>query len=496
MGFRVEFGSCVEGSAVRCRSCDYPLWKTTRRECPECGSPFAPSEYEFRPATVAFRCPHCAQAYYGTSPRGHLEPTAFDCPQCGKAITMDEMSVEPAQGFDESQTGGTINPWMARRELGLFRAWFRSVLRILGAPTEFLRGIPKSAPVSDAVLFAGITATLGGALGLLIILFLLVLKLTVGAGSTMTMSALLLQVTVAGANILVAIVSALVAGFVAHLMLVVLRGAPHGLGRSMQPILYAHGATNALNLVICSCSAVLSPIWWCVAMARMLREAQGAPLWKTTTASIIAAIVWFTASFSSAYIVASLSGGRLSGLNGIAVVTSSSTTTSGADGVRLFEDSAPFPTPLDAVAVGAVDIEDFLEFVAPAGEPVRIGSMDRTMLTDASPDALRDAGAELAARLPTGNTPFRLERAIFTYRDADQSSKAWLIIVLPSDPGDPEARWSVVRKSDRVDYDVETFAKRLVRENARRRDLKLPPLPDPSSLPDLLAVPTLVSPPK
>ena len=31
---------------MRCKTCDYPLWNLTTRVCPECGTPFLPSQFD------------------------------------------------------------------------------------------------------------------------------------------------------------------------------------------------------------------------------------------------------------------------------------------------------------------------------------------------------------------------------------------------------------------------------------------------------------------
>ncbi len=73
---------------MRCKTCGYRLWNLTEQRCPECATPFRPSEFEFVPNSVQFCCPHCGQAYYGTGPQGHLEPASFVCAKCGNAIQM------------------------------------------------------------------------------------------------------------------------------------------------------------------------------------------------------------------------------------------------------------------------------------------------------------------------------------------------------------------------------------------------------------------------
>jgi hypothetical protein len=100
---------------MRCQQCEYRLWNLTSRQCPECGTPFAPSEFDFAPNTVRFCCPHCDQDYYGTSASGHLVPDAFDCVRCHNFIRMDEMVMRPAEGVEEEDTRAECSPgWSGR----------------------------------------------------------------------------------------------------------------------------------------------------------------------------------------------------------------------------------------------------------------------------------------------------------------------------------------------------------------------------------------------
>ena len=109
---------------MRCKSCDYPLWQLTDRLCPECGTPFLPSEHEFILNSVRFCCPHCEQPYYGTGEKGHLVPRTFACVKCAKFIDMDQMVLLPTEGVTERQTQVTVVPWVERRDRGWFAAFF------------------------------------------------------------------------------------------------------------------------------------------------------------------------------------------------------------------------------------------------------------------------------------------------------------------------------------------------------------------------------------
>jgi len=129
---------------MRCKKCDYRLWNLPSRRCPECGTPFRPSEFEFVPNSVRFCCPHCSQAYFGTSPKGHLIPsTAFTCVACGRPVHMDDMVLQPAEGFSEEQTVPRHVPWLERDRHGFWRAWFRTIGMAMVAPGQLMQSLPR-----------------------------------------------------------------------------------------------------------------------------------------------------------------------------------------------------------------------------------------------------------------------------------------------------------------------------------------------------------------
>ena len=76
---------------MHCRNCDDALWNLTSRECPECGTAFRPSDYEFVPQSMRFCCPHCDHPYFGTGDKGYTEPQSFAFLLCGRPVSMDHM---------------------------------------------------------------------------------------------------------------------------------------------------------------------------------------------------------------------------------------------------------------------------------------------------------------------------------------------------------------------------------------------------------------------
>ena len=143
---------------MRCKACDYPLWNLRARQCPECGLPFRPDEFEFRPNSVCFCCPHCNQSYYGTDAHGHLEPPAFNCVTCGRHVVMNEMVLLPAEGLDEKHTKAAVNPWLERHREGWWRSWFRSIGQALASPGQLMKGTPVESSMKQAWWY--FTATL------------------------------------------------------------------------------------------------------------------------------------------------------------------------------------------------------------------------------------------------------------------------------------------------------------------------------------------------
>jgi len=147
---------------MRCRTCDYLLWNSRERRCPECGTPCLPSEYEFVANSVAFCCPHCDQAYYGTGPKGHVNPQEFDCVSCGRHIHMDEMVLRPAEGVDDDETEAERVPWLERNRRGRIRAWFSTVGMALVAPVRLMQGHTGTSRIGQAWWFAIVTSILLG----------------------------------------------------------------------------------------------------------------------------------------------------------------------------------------------------------------------------------------------------------------------------------------------------------------------------------------------
>jgi hypothetical protein len=141
---------------MKCKACDYPLWNLpgNRRACPECNTPFRPSQYEFTPQAVRFHCPHCEQHYYGTDAHGHLVPRRFECVGCGNTIDMDEMTVTPEEGVSEEAAMPAAAPWFDNERRGFFSRFFGTIWWVHFKPGQFARGTPRSSGAASAWGFA------------------------------------------------------------------------------------------------------------------------------------------------------------------------------------------------------------------------------------------------------------------------------------------------------------------------------------------------------
>jgi hypothetical protein len=255
---------------MRCKKCDYRLWGIVGRECPECGTHFVPSQYEFTPNSVRFGCPHCGQDYYGTTERGHLDPFEFDCVRCGRHVHMDEMTVFPTVGLEEEQTEVDRMPWLDRRRIGFVRAWFRTALAGAFSPTRLMRLTPVDSSLGEAAWFVLLNSTLAALLGMLpLFIFPMIVVgragLAAGAGGLLVSLVLLLW----------PLIMVAIWGTFAHAILLATGHRAHGLGRTWQAMCYS-SAPNLVAAVPCLGVhlSIVAWIWWSVTAILAVREAQ------------------------------------------------------------------------------------------------------------------------------------------------------------------------------------------------------------------------------
>lgn len=291
---------------MKCKGCEYPLWNLSARKCPECGTDFRPSEFEFVLNSVRFCCPHCQQDYYGSGPKGHLDPPEFVCVRCAAPIRMDDCVLLPTAGVQEKQTEVDVNPWHDRRERSWVGAWFATIGRSVASPVPLIRMTPANSSVRRAFWFGVLTGSVYFTLGmgwLILLLFMRPFMMVASYGMIGSLVAALL-----GGPLLVALVLIVWTGS-AHAVLRLTGPIAHGFDRTAQAMAYSSGM-NFLSAIPCF-SLYLSWIgvtWWAITAGFMLREAQRVAPWRAglAVAALPGAIVLIVAGAIAATILFSV----------------------------------------------------------------------------------------------------------------------------------------------------------------------------------------------
>lgn len=473
---------------MRCKSCDYRLWNLRSRACPECGTPFKSSEFEFALNSVQFCCPHCGQDYYGTGEKGHLRPFEFNCVRCRTRINMDEMVVLPTAGIEEEQTQLNQMPWLDARRTA-FRRWTGTLRMALVQPGELMRATPLDSPMSRAWGFFFITYFLtivlaSGVFCIFPLIFAFTSPRSFGPAGAGTGAALLSGF---GFGLLFAAIGTLVGialwAFVAHGFLLITGGATYRLRRTQQALLYASGA-NIITAIPCLGS--FGWIWWLISSIIALKEAQRVNGWRASFAVlslpllVTSAIVAFYAWVVYAILTAGPTGPtwfpKTFGIS-LALTTSVkayATANNGAGPTHpaVLLQTDPTLSPLDFVVTGET-----------APETVRIGNT--TLDLYESLDVKQQNTAIAAAVAATATTPSVLKFGdfIFVYAGLNLNTcpgGTWIVIHEPATSTiGANTGWYDVGKADGTTMPVlaSTFQSMLALENADRAVLGAPPIP-------------------
>ena len=471
---------------MRCRTCNYSLWNLKDRVCPECGDPFAPSEYEFVNNSVRFQCPHCSQDYYGDGPRGHLMPPEFDCVSCQRRISMDEMVLLPLAGYDESITQIDRMPWRHRQEIGSVKAWFQTVFRALFKPGKLMRD-PGS--VGDAFVFYVVTYLIYLAptvIGIIGLVGYQSMRSGIPFGPGIGMSLVWVLTLIAP------MAAALIWAVVAHVILVVTGPTKDGLGATLQAFLYS-SAANAIAAIPCFnfyfwwCGT----IWWAVSATLMVIERQGVKGWRASVA-VIGPLAFLFVAFVGLIIFGMVFAMRAATQFNATMMTPVEEVTPIGDALvdRLAATGWPAHA-LELVEEGAVGADSFAldsTFTQTMNVPVGLESLEsyKFMTQEQQAQLVQD---EVDA-LPQDVIAHRLGDFVFTYHGIDASTadpELWIMIASP----DPDIQywnavpWNVIVVN--LDGSTETLGPTLFRneldlQNALRQDHGLEPLPMPEDV--------------
>jgi len=483
---------------MNCKTCGYRLWNIASRACPECGSAFVPSDFEFAPNEVQFVCPAagCEQVYYGTSPTGHLVPPEFDCVQCGRHLTMNEMLLRPADWAREDRTGGLVNPWLERERRGRVGAFFAMIGWGMARPADLMRATPADSSMNQAwwyVVVSFLIYCLTGYVPLGIFMGIVaVAAASAGGGGSGAVIGMVTPIV----SIFVAVLAwcAFVAiwGAVAHVCL--LGGGPRStIRRTFQALCYTCGPMCVIA-VPCLGVYMLPPvgvIWWVISAVVAVKEAQQVSggraafavlAWPVVvTLGLIGLIVWLFVGLSAAF--PGPQGGIGIGSLGFALQQHAMNDPNGqgpAHALELtvgqtwllpdgFNDWSTNTTPSD-VPVAGVDLDQYAQASA---------SQQQAYLQQA------------AAALPANTVAHRVGDYVFTYHGMDLNNPPdpglWLIVYHPDpdvnpSPG-PNAHCSVYcADGSQQGFTFSQMATMLTLQNALRQQHGLPSLPDPATV--------------
>lgn len=490
---------------MRCRNCDYNLWALKARECPECGHPFVPGEYEFVPGSVRYACPHCEQSYYGMAANGHLVPAEFDCVSCGRHIHMNEMVLFPAEGVREEQTQPECQPWLARAENGRLRSWFQTVGMALVAPQRLMRLTPVESSVGVAWWFALTSQFVYCGVGLVpIILFPLIMLAGMGPGGpgVAGMSGAFVGTFIAFALAIVFVIA--LWGVVAHGVLHLTGGTAHSIGRTYQAFCYGSGA-NVLAGVPCFGMHLLvsglSSIWWMVSTILMLKEGQrvhgGRAALAVLTlpvlllAGVLVLIVVLSRFSLGPTVVFPTSAPAPSALSGFAQLSKARTMSDALLAYVRHHDSQPPAHALELLGGNYLPDFDAL-LISDVPNRKKVMQIAGTRFADFEGLSLEEKRRVIGlatAGLPAKPVAHRMGDFVFTYHGISFGSpdpELWLFIVWPdvSTGGEEPGEVFAVGKADgEVDaLDASSMAGALREQNALRARYRLPALPHPEEV--------------
>ncbi len=478
-----------------CKTCGYRLWNLPSRQCPECGMPFAPSEFEFSPYTVQFHCPQCNKAYYGSGPRGHLQPVSFNCVDCGRHVHMDEMTLSPTEGVREEQTVPERTPWLDRRKIGFFRAFFRTIGQAMTSPGKLMRGLPPDSPIGDAWLFLVLVSLLVP-LGYVIYpgLLFIGVGMRVGGPSGIVFLGVLIAYSV-GTVILIPVVVAIY-GLFAHLLLR-LWGKPRDtIGRTYEALCYGHG-----SIIMCAVPCLglcFGWIWPVVSSVLTIKERQrvsgGRAAFAVVTPPVIGLMLFIGAYAGFMYYAITRAPGGAWGTANVYAASADPGTQIVLDGLLAYADANNNRLPahvaelIPAHELGSWDL--VLGGTASMVQTVPLGGATVDALDSASPARTTQIINAAVRALPANLAAYRLGDFVFPCvgPTLPTDGDLWLVIASP----DPDMNTGLARgqqivvvglvNGEVVTISRSLFAARLAEQNAIRARAGLPPLPSPETV--------------
>ena len=475
---------------MRCKTCDYPLWNLKARQCPECGTAFQPSEFEFVLNSVRFCCPHCDQAYYGTGLKGHIVPEEYNCVQCGRHISMNEMVLRPALGVEEQQTQVGIMPWLQRREIGWWKGWFKTIGEGMMRPHRLMRAVPIDG-TRDAWWYATATCLLVFSLGAGLPLLVIALLLFSNENSDAVDTLIAAPGSVIGGT-LTFLLGILLWGLTTHGVLRLSGGAAHGISRTYQALLYSIGtiAPMAVPCIGPYCGGYFLWIWYAVSAIFMVSDGQrvhgGRATLAVLTFPVIMGILFF-GGYTLLVVVALNSGRSAAAVTSVVGETRTMT-------MELWNyaqnNNGTLPThAIELVSANAFGTANFVSSSSATAESdVPIADLSLDAIQYLPPNKQKLAVQSAATSLPKNVVAHRVGDFVFTYHGINLNSadpNLWIVIYSP----DPDAAFGAALMQSAVGtaggntIPLPVGAQSLLAaQNALRAQYNLPPLPDPATV--------------
>jgi hypothetical protein len=507
------------GDGMHCKTCDYPLWNLRARECPECGGPFKPSEFEFVLNSVRFCCPRCSQAYYGTGAHGHLVPDAFACVNCGQPLHMDEMVLLPAEGVGEEQTKAQVMPWLNRGRGGWIRAWFGTVGMAMVRPVSMMRAVPLEASLFRAWWFCVVTQLLVSIVWTVPMLMLFLFIGIIAAGSAsggpgggpgQMLGPMLGVFGFTLGSVVFFVIAAMIWGLITHGILRLGGPTRATIGRTYQAICYSSGA-NILTGTPCV-GQYFGWIWWVVSAVLAVKEAQQVSGGRAALAVLLAPVMLLLSVIAlyAFFVYMALSAGAPGSATWVSSTGSIAPTWEVQpieDGLQAFEnETGMWPDHATRLILEENNEVSSAEFVLLGsntnGESVPVASGNLYDFDFADEEALERLVTAAAAALPADVVAHRVGDFVFTYHGIDPagSEDLWLFVAWPDpDQGGGPLPTQIVSAGtlggNVVELSVANFASHLAEQNLLRATEGLPPLPWPAQVTNQAPAPATVAEP-
>lgn len=480
---------------MHCQACGYSLWNLAARECPECGAPFLPGDFEFVPGTVQFCCPHCRHPRHGMDDRGHLSPRSFNCEQCDAAIDMDAMVLLPAEGLADADTEPGVMPWLERRHRGVIKGFFGTVGLAMVLPARLMRGVPKNASVGEALAFGMATAALGflGGIALPTVAYWAWSYFVWGWGPDAWDVLVLAWWLLISFFIVVGMIP--VWALATHLVLRLTGGSRFSVDRTMQALGYSAGAT-----VLCAIPFVGAPLgwlWWSISAVLMVSSGQ-----KVHAGRVVLAV--YSMPVALALVAGGMIGFSMWWINTSMMMGGAWVTSYSADAVHdgvlanTFMNEGVSPAhALEFIPAGNFSTYAYdgpvgrmfcYEYSGTTMDDVPVADGNLRTFSALGTDEQREIIASLVDDWPDGVIAHRVGDYVFTYHGASligHNPEFWVVVMIP----DPDVN-GVPLPDDTVLIGVddtgepmwpityEDLASELLEQNRYRATIGLAPLPD------------------